>query len=137
VREQVAVPLRAQLTETGVGVDPGALLGPAHREPLGDPGEEPIPVVRGVEALHRGAGADPTRIPAEEVEARAQRGGEDVERLGQHHGARGTRAAGVEEECAEAVGGVGGRMADDGEVNGRALRVPIVQRHLGDGAVEA
>ena len=135
-RSLVALP--ADLPEVGVAADPGALLRSAHgEEPEGDPGKEALLVVLGGEALHRRAGPDPAWVPADEVETCTQLGREQVEKGGKIVGARAARAAGVEEERAEAVGRVGRPMSDDGKVDGLALRVAVVQRHLGGGAVEA
>jgi hypothetical protein len=79
VLQKLTVALCAEFSEAGVPADPGVSLGPAHREACGEVRKKAQPLLRGIEALDRGALTDPARVPADEVKARAQRLGKEIE----------------------------------------------------------
>src|SRR4051794_9820061 len=97
----------AALPEAAVAVDPGRHLGLPHREAVDVPRqrsrEEAVLRILAREALHRGARAHPTRIPADDVKTRLHCGREAVEsQVGQELRTWHARTAGLVEERAYA-----------------------------------
>ena len=71
------------------------------------------------------------------VRQRLQRRGEVLDEQGQEGRARGARAAGVEEQCADAVRAIARRMPDHRQVNRRTARIRVIQGNPGGGALKA
>lgn len=134
--QQLGVPpltASAQIRERG---DPGRPLLFAHRE-TDRLARIPCDGFLGArEAVHRGAVADSAWIPADDVEPFPYLAWEGLVVLGHLHRSGASRAAGAEEQSARATSGAGRLSSDDGQLDGATTGVEIVQRYLGDRAVE-
>jgi hypothetical protein len=125
----------AGVDQIAVGGDPRVELGGRQRE--GDVVERRAPLLVAAEATQRGASRDAARVEPDEVEARPHlrrvEVGPGEDRVVD---TRAAGAAGVEEQRADPVSGIGGGQADDRERDRRAVRLGVVERDLERAALE-
>src|SRR3989442_9869939 len=95
------------------------------------------PVGLGGEALHRGALADPTGVPAGEAEILLQLSRKEPVEGREVLGPGTARPARIEEKRTDPLSWMGGWMLDHRQADGRALRLGVVERHLRIGALES
>src|SRR6478672_5296293 len=105
MRQQIAVALLADCGEFVEALEPGGLLGKTDRKHIGRDAGEEIRLVRGIgKALYGGAGADAARVPADDIETVPHGLRKQHEPLWQILCALPARAAGIEEQGADATG---------------------------------
>ena len=115
-----------------VGVDPGRDLRVRGGERERREGQLPL----APEAAHAGAAGDPARVEADEVVAGADLVGEQVLPVEDDlRDTRSARAARVQEQRPDPVLRVAGGQPREGELDLRAARIAVVERHLHERAL--
>ena len=122
VPEQTTVATLAERPEAAVAVDPGRHLAAPNWKAVDVPrrrsGEKLVLGSLVVEALHRGAGAHPPRVPADDVEACLQRGRQAIERqVGKEFRAGHAGPAGLVEDGTDAPPRIARAVANQGELD--------------------
>ena len=123
----------ASRPEAAVAIDPGPHLSAPNGKSVDSPrrrsSEEAVLGGFTGKALHRGAGAHPSRVPADDVKARPHRGREVIDDGRQECRSPDAWPAGLIEERADAPLRVARAVTNPGDLDLALARMLVVERH--------